>query len=155
MSLQTFQQALCDLIASPNLSQKMRTHPEDVLRCYDLTPREQHRLVEVVCQRGMSTNCTLYRANRITPLYTLLPLTCFVLGDDLKHETELFWESYRDTDLQFKQEIDRFAELLMRRVRAKQIENPFLQEVLEFEIAVNELRFLPRRQIANEFIGSG
>jgi hypothetical protein len=154
MSLQSFQQALCDLIASPNLSHKMRTHPEDVLRSYDLTLREQHRLVEIVSQPGMSTNCTLYRVNRITPIYTFLPLTCFILGDSLKHEIELFWESYQDTDLQFKQEIDHFTEFLMGQVRAAQIENPFLKEVLEFEMAVNELRFLPRHHIANTLIGS-
>lgn len=154
MSLQSFQQALCDLIASPSLSHEMRTHPKDVLRCYDLTPREQHRLIAVVRQPGMSTNCTLYRVNRITPIYTLLPLTCFVLGDDLKNETELFWENYENTDLQFKQEADRFAEFLMSRVRTVQIKNPFLKEVLEFEIAVNELRFLPRHQIANGLINS-
>ncbi|HEX3151563.1 MAG TPA: hypothetical protein VHR66_26035 [Gemmataceae bacterium] len=124
--------------------------PEVVLDRYHLTPRERRRLQAVVGQRGMATNCSLYRVNRITPIYTLLPYTCFVLGDDLAREAELFWDSFADTDLQFQKEVGCFAAFLHERVRTKQLTNPFLMEVLGFELAVNELKYLPRRQIAEE-----
>ena len=96
-------------IASPQLCLAMRSNPPSVLAGYDLTPREKRRLVAVVNQRGMSTNCTLYRANRLTAIYTLLPLTCVVLGKHLKTELDLYWETHPSRDLQFKQECERFV----------------------------------------------
>lgn len=150
MTLQAFQRALCDMIASPPLCLDLRTSPERVLARYDLSPREQRRLTSVVRQPGMSTNCSLYRNNRITPLYTLLPHTCFLLGQALITEVEQFWNSRESTDLQFKHEIDRFGAFLNRRSAAGKIANPYLEEVLNFELAENALRYLPTRQIAEQ-----
>ena len=155
MSLEAFQRALCDLVASPALARTLRADPEWVLGRYELTPREQRRLRTIAGQRGMATSCSLYRVNRITPVYTLLPFTCFVLGDDLGREAELFWESYAETDLQFKREIDCFADFLRRRLHAGHLANPFLEEVLRFELATNVLRFLPRREIARGLSEAG
>jgi hypothetical protein len=84
MSVASFQQALCDLIASPRLCLALRAAPEEVLENYELSARERARLCEAVWQRGMSTNCSLYRANRVTPLYMLLTYTCRSLGDQLR-----------------------------------------------------------------------
>ena len=69
MSVASFQQALCDLIASPSLCRALRSDPDDVMANYELSDRERRRLVEAVWQRGMSTNCSLYRSNRVTPLH--------------------------------------------------------------------------------------
>jgi hypothetical protein len=150
MTLQAFQQALCDLIASPTLCLALRADPNPVLERYELSTRERRRLISMVWQRGMSTNCSLYRVNRITPVYTLLPSTCFVLGDALIREVERFWESHEFTDLQFKHETDRFGVFLKRRIWAGDIDNPLLEEVLAFELSINALQFVPRRQIALE-----
>lgn len=146
MSLQSFQKALADLIARPDQCRIMRTNPTQILDRYELTPREQRRLIAIVQQPGMATSCTLYRANRITPLYIFLPSTCFLLGEDLIREAELFWEIFRETNLQFKQEIDNFAEYLKERMNEGAIQNSLLEEVLEYEWALNKLRFLSRKQ---------
>jgi hypothetical protein len=150
MSLRDFQRALCDLIASPRLCLRMRERPEEVLARYELTPREARRLTSVVWQRGMSVNCTLYRVNRVTPVYSMLPLTCFLLGDALLPELETFWAEFTDTDLQYKTEIQRFAAFLHRRIEQGHVDMPCLAEVLEFELAVNELRFTSRRRILED-----
>ena len=65
MSVASFQQALCDLIASPRLCRALRAAPEEVLANYELSARERARLCEVVWQRDMlRRDCSLYRANR-------------------------------------------------------------------------------------------
>lgn len=149
MSLLAFQRALADMVASPPLARAVRAGRSDVLDPYDLTPREHGRLETIARQPGMEVNCTLYRANRLTPVVMLLPYTCFVLGERMKSLAELFWTDRR-TDLQFRNEIVRFAAFLRERIRLGELDDPLLEEVLDFELATNELRFLPRRKIEAE-----
>ncbi len=148
MSLSEFQRALCDLIASPERCLRWRSRPEDLLAEYDLSPRELRRIDSVIRQPGMSVNCTLYRVNRITPVYTLLPLTCFLLGSDLLPLMERFWSLPGATDLEFKSEIERFADFL--RSQSDLAERPYVAEVLEFELALTEMQFMPRRRLRRE-----
>ena len=150
MTLAAFQQALCELIASPDLCVEARSGGAEFLSRYDMSPRERDRLLDIVWQRGMSTNCTLYRSNRVTPVYTLLHYTCLVLGDDLKGHLEQYWASAALRDLEFKHEIHRFSHFLKTRMAASVIVDAFLEEVLDFELAVNELRFAPRREILRQ-----
>src|SRR5579864_1813353 len=144
MSLASFQRALCDLIASPRLCLALRADPDATLAAYDLSPRERERLTTVVRQRGMSTNCTLYRSNRITPIYTLLPFTCRSLGAQFGTLIEEYWagENYRDG--QFKSEVERFSVFLRRRIAAGSIASAFTRDLLAFELARNTLEFGPR-----------
>jgi hypothetical protein len=150
MSIPSFQQALCDLIASPQLCLALRANPEATLAGYQLSARERKRLMEVVWQRGMSTNCTLYRSNRVTPIYTLLTLTCRALGDQLRALLDEFWDAKEYQDGQFHSEVERFAAFLSRRIAAGGIRSPFAAELLQFELALNALEFAPRRQILDE-----
>jgi hypothetical protein len=150
MTLPAFQRALCELIGSPDLCLAVRADASDFLSRYDLSARERDRLIDIVWQRGMSTNCTLYRSNRVTPIYTLLHYTCAVLGDSLKGTLEAYWAASDLRDLEFKHEIHRFARFLRERIERGAIVDPFVEEVLEFELAVNELRFAPRREILRQ-----
>ncbi|SKD08069.1 hypothetical protein SAMN05660461_4020 [Chitinophaga ginsengisegetis] len=144
MSLLSFQKALTDLIASPQLCLQLRNNPAAVLSRYDLTSREQRRLQTVVYQQGMSVSCTLYRVNRITPIYTMLPYTCFLLGEQLMPVIEEFWAIDNRSDLQFKREINIFGEFLLQKLLSGEIVNPYLREIVVMELAMNELKFLPR-----------
>jgi hypothetical protein len=156
VSLLGFQRALADMVGSPNLARAVRAG-DDVLTAYDLTPKDRARLEVVAAQRGMEVNCTLYRTNRLTPVVMLLPYTCFLLGDRMKWIAERFWGD-RKTDLQFRGEIERFAAFLRELLESGELVEPLLQEILAFELATNDLRFAPRRQIerciANN-VGSG
>jgi hypothetical protein len=143
---------MADLVASPSLCLLARRHPASALSAYELTARERDRLAAIVWQRGMSTNCSLYRANRITPLYTHLGLTCTLLGERLMSEVELFWQFCRESDLQFESEIKRFAAFLRARVQDGKLDCPPLEAVVDFELAVNELLYLPRRRLAEELL---
>jgi hypothetical protein len=146
MSLLGYQQALCDLIASPPLCVRLRADVA-ALDGYDLTARERRRLASVVAQPGMSTSCTLYRVNRITPLYSYLPLTCALLGDELMGEAERYWSEGKPGDLQFGPETMRFGRFLQRRLHERAISDPYLGEVLALELAANELRWGARPRV--------
>ena len=141
MSLPAFQRALFDLIANPALCMQAKEDPGVLSEKYDLTPKEFKRLDAVIRQKGMSTNCTLYRINRVTPLYTLMPYTCKLLGNDLLPLLIAFWEMHGRTNLQFKDEVMLFAEYLQGAILTGAVRIPFLEEVLDFESSINELRY--------------
>jgi hypothetical protein len=151
MSLAEFQRALCDLIASPEMCLRARHDPTTTLAEYDITERERMRLDAVVRQRGMSTNCSLYRVNRVTPIYSILPLTCELLGDGLLLVITEFWQASA-TDLQTKHEVDLFADWLRAQLASGRLSDPYLDEVLSFEQAANTLRFMPRNAIRQRLI---
>jgi len=147
VSVAGFQRALADMVASPALARAVARRDERALGAYELTPRDRARLEAVAAQPGMEVSCTLYRANRLTPIAMLLPYTCFVLGERMKPIAERFWDGSR-TDLQFRSEIERFAAFVRGLAAAGELDEPLLEEVLAFELATNDLRFLPRRQLA-------
>jgi hypothetical protein len=150
VSLAAFQRALCDLIASPSLCLALRADAETTLAAYELSPRERDRLTTVVRQRGMSTNCTLYRSNRITPIYTLLPFTCRSLGDQFGALINQYWAQEIYKDGQYKSEIERFGTFLRQRMAADAVISPFARELLAFELARNALEFGPRRDVLRQ-----
>ena len=141
MSLASFQDALADLVASPELCGRLATDAPSVLDRYALSARERSRIVEVVAQRGMAINCTLYRAGRFEAVYTLLPMSCFVLGDQLRSELDEYWRFREHTDLQFLTEVACWTDFLLRRLRQGRLINPYLREVLAFEIAARDLSY--------------
>jgi hypothetical protein len=155
MTLPAFQRALCELIGSPELCLAVRADADEFLSRYDLSARERDRLRDIVWQRGMATNCTLYRSNRVTPIYTLLHYTCVVLGERLKETLDAYWGATDLRDLQFKNEIDRFAGFLRERIARGVVTDPLVEDVLDFELAVNELRFAPRRAILSRIEAGG
>jgi hypothetical protein len=153
MSMTSFQQALCDLIASPRLCHALRAAPDEVLSKYDLSARERARLREAVWQRGMSTSCSLYRANRLTPIYMELNYTCLSLGPQFRALLDEFWDAETYRNAQYPREVERFAAFLGKRIADGVVANPFTAELLEFELALHALRFAPRQRLMHEMAG--
>jgi hypothetical protein len=152
VTLRAFQRAMSDLVASADLCNLLLREPEAVLSRYDLTPRERRRLESAVAQRGMAVNCTLYRANRITPVYTYMPYTCLLLGDELMTVMLAFWERHRDAQPQFRKEIELFGEFLKEWAGA---DGRLLLDAAVFELAVNSLRFTTRRETDARLAAAG
>lgn len=155
MSLFAFQQALAELVASVALCQLARGDMGEALGRYDLTQRERERLQHMVHHRGMAVNCALHRANRLTPLYSFLPLSCFLLDSRLRTEVEVFWSAVGAADLQFQHESQRFAAFLQRRLRSGDLVCPMLEDILRFESTINAFRYVPRRRILEELQEAG
>jgi hypothetical protein len=143
VSLAGFQRAFCTLIAAPDLCSALRHDPDRLPAGWDLSPRERRRILAVVRHRGMGTTCSLYRANRVTPLWTLLSRTCFLLGDAFRAEVDLHLARQRDADLQLATEVRSFAAHLRRRLAAGELASPYLREVLDYELAMHELPLSP------------
>jgi hypothetical protein len=142
MSLAGFQRGLCALIASPPLCREVRRDGSRLPAAWDLTPRERRRLVAIAAHRGMAANCTIYRANRLTPLWNLLPRTCFLLGEKLHSELDRYWGGASVADLQFGSEIRLFAAHLRAPTTCRRLGIPHLREILAYEVAMQELPLL-------------
>jgi hypothetical protein len=128
MSLDGFQRAVADLVASPRRCIELRQDPTALDRVdpygpYDLDERERRRLLAMVRHAGMSHHCTLYRANRLTPIGRGLPQTCELLGDRLSDELDTFWEREPDGEIQFRLEAERFVDHLHARLRAGELDD--------------------------------
>lgn len=135
MSLAEFQRAFADLIRSPATCAAARHDPESFLAPYVLEPRERARLAKLVDDAGMSINCTLFRVNRLTPLLSVLPLACAWLGDRLRGELELYWESTHLDSLAFGPESERFAAWLEQRVNDGLLARGPWLDALRYELA--------------------
>jgi len=147
MSLVEYQRALAELAARPELCRGIRAGDPSPLDAWDLTPRERARVEASVRHAGWAVNCTLYRANRLGPIYTLLPRSCFLLGDRFRDEADRFWTLHPRPDFMTRREIPRFAGYLQDRLREGAIDDPHLGEVLAYELAGFELGLMPRRQL--------
>lgn len=144
MALRDFQRAFADLASSPARCLAARENPERALASYDLTDVERRRLEAMVRDHAMSVNCTLYRVNRLTPIYSVLPLTCSYLGDRLSPELDAFWASFDDATLQYGKEARRFGNWLLSRIAAGQIAGGPIEDAIRFELAAFEVRTATR-----------
>ena len=80
----------------------------------------------------------------------MLHYSCLLLADRLKTEVNEYWAGSDAPDLQFKPEVERFGVFLKSRIAAGIITNPFLDEVLDFELALNALQFISRQRITEK-----
>lgn len=147
MSLPEFQRALTAFVASPELCRAAVADRRRFAEEYDLSERELKRLLYSAQQPGMKVCWSLHRVNRFGPIHAILPLTCRALGQYLRRELDAFWNAALPEDLQFKSEAERFASFLRRRACEEQFELPVVNDLVSFELAMTELRFLPQRQI--------
>ena len=144
MSLLGFQRALADLVASPGFCMEAIQSPETTLNPYELSDQERARLTAMVRDPLMATNCALYRANRMTPIFMFFPRTCRLLGQTLRQELDAFWSAERAVDLQYVGETERFARFVKKRARLGLLRSHYLEEIVDYETAAMELRFANR-----------
>jgi len=107
-----FQQALADLVASPEACRQARANPAQLRVRYDLSQREFDRLVAMVNHAGMACNCMLYRANRLAPFALNLPGLCRALGPRLGSLLTEYSALYPNTNVHFYLECDRFCDFI-------------------------------------------
>lgn len=107
-----------------------------------MNERERKRLLHSARQPGMKVCWALHRANRLASIHATLPLTCRALGSLLRREVDVFWSEALPKDLQFRPEAERFVSFLRSRMREGRLDIPVLDDLVSFELAVAELRFL-------------
>lgn len=136
MSIAEFQRAFADLIASPERCVEFRDGPGAALADYDLAPREQKRLRTMARDEATSINCSLYRVNRLIPVYSVLPHSCRLLGDRLMEELEAFWAASRHATLQYRWESWQFGLWIQERIAAGRLSDGPVADAVRLELAL-------------------
>ena len=136
MSIAEFQRAFADLVAHPEQVVGVRDGDDAILAGYDLSPRERERLEILARDEGMSVNCSLYRVNRLIPVYSVLPHTCRLLGERLMRELDGFWAASRHATLQYRWESWRFGLWLQERIAAGQLPGGPVEDAIRLELAM-------------------
>ena len=144
MSIAEFQRAFADLIASPERCVALREGAADVLADYDMTLREKKRLEALVHHEAMSVNCSLYRVNRLIPVYSVLPHSCRLLGDRLMDELDAFWAASRHATLQYRWESWRFGLWLEERIAARRLPGGPVEDAIRLEMAMFDVQAAAR-----------
>ena len=144
MSIAEFQRAFADLIASPERCVALREGRTDVLADYDMTLRERKRLETMVHHEAMSVNCSLYRVNRLIPVYSVLPHSCRLLGDRLMDELDAFWAASRHATLQYRWESWRFGLWLEERIATRRLPAGPVEDAIRLEMAMFDVQAAQR-----------
>ena len=139
MSLIAFQQALVDLTLAPALARALRRGDVKPLAGYDLTVLERERLQEIVRQPGISVHCTLSRGNRFEVVAGAFPMTCVLLRPVLREVLDELWLAHRPDNYQLAGEQTKFAAFVGARIVAGALDIEYLDEVLAYEVACQDL----------------
>ncbi len=148
MSLLGFQQALAELVMTPALRRRVAQGGEEIgeaLAVYDLSDRERRRLQALAADPGLRTGTTIHRSFRLSMLANVLPRTCKALAPQaLRVLVHAYWKENLPRSLEYVPEARRFAEYALARSRAGEVpDHPYLDEVLETELAILALAELP------------
>lgn len=141
MSLKSFQEALAEIITSPQIGQAYQKDPVLLDQKYTLSEKERGRLLGMIGQKGMRINYMLYQMNRLTPLTMLMPYTLKILHPQLMSVLHPFWRTYPKTSFQFKDEIAYFSAFLKEKIAEGSLDFPYLEDVVNVEDAINDIRF--------------
>jgi hypothetical protein len=139
MSAAAFQAALGRLVADASYREAVRAEGEPALRC-ELDAVQRRRLLAVAASPGLDITSKVHEAWRLGKLYTMLPLTCALLGEErLGREVDGFWRRCLPRSFYFRDEALEFCDHLARRLRTG-MRVSYLREVLAYESTVLELR---------------
>lgn len=142
MSLQAFQQALADLVISPELRARVALDPAAGLAPFDLTGEERKRLAELAADPGpgMRTSTLIHRSFRLSMLSNTLPLTCRALGAaGVREVMQAYWREHLPRNYYYVEEAFRFGRFALAFWAESGFSHPLLPELLEMELAVHEL----------------
>jgi hypothetical protein len=92
----------------------------------------------------MSVNCSLYRVNRLIPVYSVLPHSCRLLGDRLMDELDAFWAASRHATLQYRWESWRFGLWLEERIATRRLPPGPVEDAIRLEMAIFDVQAATR-----------
>lgn len=135
MTLHGFQQALSELVLSPDLRSQVVDQGTEVLTAFDLDPREKRRLLAIARQPGLNTGVLIHRSFRLSTVVRSLPRTCRLLGDRLSDLVHEYWREHLPLHFNFVWESCRFARYLRGLQQAGSLAEPWLHDVLRIDLA--------------------
>lgn len=141
MSLRSFQEALAEIITSPQIGKAYHNDPGLLDLKYTLSAKEKSRLLHMIAQKGMRTNYMLYQMNRLTPLSMFMAYTLKIIHPQLMPILHRFWASYPKTSFQFKDELACFSAFLKQQIADGILDFRYLEDVMAVDDALNDIRF--------------
>jgi hypothetical protein len=150
MSAAVFQSALARLVVDPDFRNAVRGRGAEALPD-GLSDLERERLLAVAVDPGLDITRTLHKGFRLAKLLAWIPLTCAVLGREVRtREVEEFWKRRLPVSFYYLEEAVAFCDYLLERVR-EGLDISYLEEVAAYERASLELR---RARPASEVVDS-
>ncbi|HEY0782750.1 MAG TPA: hypothetical protein VGE98_09865, partial [Thermoanaerobaculia bacterium] len=141
MSLRGFQQALSELVMSPQFRRQVAAEPAAALAAYDLSPRESERLATIAHDERIKAGTIIHRSFRLATLSNTLPRTCRALGGEgVRELATAYWKDNLPRNYFYAQEAVRFARFALARLAESEVRYRYLPEVLLAELAMLELR---------------
>jgi hypothetical protein len=139
MSAAVFQSALARLVIDPDFRNGVRGRGAEALPG-GLSELERVRLLAVAGDPGLDITHTLHKGFRLAKLLAWIPLTCAVLGREVRtREVGEFWKRRLPVSFYFLEEAVAFCDYLLERV-SEGLDIPYLEEVASYERASLELR---------------
>jgi hypothetical protein len=124
VSLDSFYRAVAAMVSDPEVVHRVRHGDDRCLAGFGLSPLEHERVEKMARQGAMEVLCSLYRANRLTPLVRTVPTVVDALGDRLGETVTEFWTSTPRVDMQWRTEAVAFCDFVER----KYVHDPALVE---------------------------
>jgi hypothetical protein len=115
VSLDSFHRALAALVSDPELVRRVRRGDDDWLKAFSLSQIEHGRVQAMAREGSIEVLCSLYRANRLTPLIRTVPTLVDKLGDRLEQTVDAFWTAAPRVDMQWRTEAIAFCDFVERR----------------------------------------
>jgi hypothetical protein len=139
MSLPAFQRIIVELIVAPGRVRRLLQGDLALLEGYDLTEREQRRVLDAIRQPGMALNCTIARGNRFEAVAELFPMTCVLLKPVLRELLDELWEDAPPTSYQFTGEEEAFTGMVRQKIATGELAIEYLDEIFDYESRCAEL----------------
>ncbi|MEM8934177.1 MAG: hypothetical protein AAGE94_23490 [Acidobacteriota bacterium] len=140
MTLHAFQQALSELVLSPDLRAEVVDRGTDALAAFDLDPREQRRVLSIAKQSGLGAGVLIHRSFRLSMIVRSLPGTCRLLGPRLSDLVHDYWREHLPLHYHFVWESCRFAGYLRGLVESETLAEPWLLDMLRIDLACMALQ---------------
>lgn len=139
MSAAVFQSALARLVVDPDFRNGVRGSGAETLPD-GLSDLERERLLAVVIDPGLEITHMLHKGFRLAKLLAWIPLTCAVLGREVRtREVGEFWKRRLPLSFYYLEEAVAFCDYLLERVK-EGLAIPYLEEIAAYERASLELR---------------
>lgn len=140
MSLTGFQSALAQLIIDAELCDRFRADSQVAFGSYDLSALERRRLLAIAQDPNLGVARRIHRFFRINALLQSLPLTIRLLGDRrLRSLAEGFWRLGAPRNYYRQREAARFGEFLNDLVERGELRDPYVLDIVRFELAALDL----------------